>query len=263
MKESPKEKQMHTNHRNRMKNIFVENGFSAFSEIQKLEFLLFFAIPQKDVNPLAHKLLDRFGSISNVLAANFDELVSVDGIGKHTALLLKTYFAISQEKPDTKNMTRFEGSGDAKKFCYNLLKNSKIEEFYVVCLDDCHRVLKYKKLNTGSNSKVKVSISEITRLGFSLNASEIIVAHNHPSGNAKFSDEDITLSHSIACNCLLNELHMIDHVLVTPDAAYSLAESGEMQMVETAAIKHMNISAETIARICSSKTPYVVNNSKK
>lgn len=260
MKEVSKEKQMHSNHRSRMKNIFVDNGFAAFSEVQKLEFLLFFAIPQKDVNPLAHKLLDKFGSLTNVLAASFEELMTVDGVGKHTALMLKTYFAVSQEKPDTKNMTILENSSFAKQFCYNLLKNSKNEEFYVVCLDDRHRILKYKKLNTGSASKVKITIAEITKLGFSMNASEIIVAHNHPSGNAKFSDEDIALTHSIACNCILNELRMIDHILVTPDKAYSLSEQGTMKVIELAAVKHMNVSAETFARICSSKTPYVVSN---
>ncbi len=70
---------LHINHRTRMKETFIEHGFDTFTDIQKLEFILFFAIPQKDVNPIAHKLLNEFGTIDKVLSASYDDLIKIDG----------------------------------------------------------------------------------------------------------------------------------------------------------------------------------------
>lgn len=257
--ENTKEKQIHANHRSRMKNIFIENGLDAFSEIQKLEFLLFFSIPQKDVNPLAHALLDEFGSVSAVLGADIDMLLKVKGVGKQTALLLKTFDAISKEKPQTNAVVRLSSANLAKAYCYSILKKSNVEEFYVICMDDTHKVLKTKKLNAGSASRVNVTISEITKLCFACNATEIIISHNHPSGNDKFSDEDLTLTHNIMCNCLLNDIRLIDHILVTPVATFSMANQGAITSIESAIVKHMNVSPVMKKRISAPHAIYETN----
>ena len=259
MKENTKEKQIHANHRNRMKNIFVENGLDAFSEIQKLEFLLFFSIPQKDVNPLAHTLLDEFGSLQGVLDADFDSLLKISGVGKQTALLLKTFDAVAKEKPAANSTLRLGNTTLAKEYCYNLLKKATIEEFYVICMDETHKVLKTKKINAGSANRVNITISEITKLCFSCNATEIIISHNHPSGNDKFSDDDLTLTHNIMCNCLLNDIRLIDHILVTPTKTFSLANQGVISTIEANVVKHMNVSPTMKQRISAPYAKYLTN----
>lgn len=243
-----------------MKNIFVENKFDAFTEVQKLEFILFFSIPQKDVNPLAHKLLDEFGSLQHVLSASFEDLTKIDGVGKHTALLLKTFDAVSKEKPVTAKTFKLASSDLAKEYCHQLLCRSSIEEFYVVCMDETHKILKVKKLSDGSANKVNVSISEITKLCFACNATEIVICHNHPSGNDQFSDDDVALTHNIMCNCVLNDIRLIDHVLVTPEKAFSLANQGVIDAIEANIVKHMNISPVMRKRISAPSAPYVIDH---
>ena len=262
MKEDTKEKQMHSNHRNRMKNIFVEHGFDSFTEIQKLEFLLFFAIPQKDVNPIAHRLLDEYGSLQRVLAADFQDLVNIKGVGKHTALMLKSYQAVLQENLNSTDEIVLKHSTEMKKYCYNLLKNASVEEFYILCLDERCKLLKVKRLNRGSTTAVNININEITKLCFSQKSSQIVIAHNHPSGNSEFSDNDLTMTNSILCNGLLNEIKLVDHILVTPKGAYSLAEKGIITQLEKNIVSHMNVSADFLLRLSSSKTKYIIDKEK-
>lgn len=82
------EKTVHAGHRARMRERFMKEGLSGFSEHEVLELLLMFAIPQRDVNPLAHRLIDRFGSLSAVLESSPAELTRVDGVGENAAALL-------------------------------------------------------------------------------------------------------------------------------------------------------------------------------
>lgn len=255
--------QIHKNHRNRMKNTFVENGFKAFSEIQKLEFLLFFAIPQKDVNPLAHSLLSEFGSLNKVISASFEDLLKVPGVGKHTALLLKTFKAVSIEQPVASELTKLSSTALAKEYCYNLLKYADVEEFYVICLDDCNKTLKTKKLNEGTANRVHVEISEVTKLIFSHKATKLIVSHNHPSGSTKYSDDDIRITNSIMCSCLLNGVELIDHVLVCPTDAVSFADLGIISTLKDVCLKHLNIPVKPATDPASPFEEYITEEKKE
>lgn len=259
MNEDTKEKQMHSNHRNRMKNIFIENGFDSFSDIQKLEFLLFFAIPQKDVNPIAHRLLDEYGTLQRVFATDFQDLTKIKGVGKHTALLLKTYQSVLQEDFTKNKDIVLLRSAETKDYCFNLLKNAPVEEFYVLCFDETFKLLKVKRLNRGSSTKVNVTIKEITQLCFAQKATQIVITHNHPSGNATFSDDDLYITHTILCNGLLNEIRLIDHILVTPTGAHSLAEKGVINQLEKTAMSRMNVNPDFLLRISSAPVKYIID----
>ena len=92
---SPSE--IHKHHRQRMKHSYLSSGFSSFSDIEKLEFVLYFAMAQKDTNPIAHKLLDEFKSFDKVLEAPIESLMAIDGIGEHSAILLHLFFLLIEE----------------------------------------------------------------------------------------------------------------------------------------------------------------------
>ncbi len=247
-----KNDQIHKNHRNRMKNTFLEHGFTTFTEIQKLEFMLFFAIPQKDVNPLAHALLAEFGSLNKVLSADFENLLKIDGVGTHTALLLKTFKAVAAEVPTLEPLTKISGSLVAKEYCYHLMRHSDVEDFYVICLNDVNKILKTKKINSGTANKVHVEISEITKVIITNKATKVIVAHNHPSGSMEFSDDDMHITNNIMCNCLLNDVELIDHVLVSPTEVMSLAEDGRLDFVKNTCVNSLNLPV----KIPSPSAPY-------
>lgn len=251
--------QIHKSHRNRMKNIFMEHGFSAFSEIQKLEFLLFFSIPQKDVNPIAHSLLNEYGSIAKVLSASPYDLLKIKGVGKHTALLFSTMKEVVNECSSSKcNDTKLSNTSIAKEYCYNLMRHASIEEFYVICLDDNNKIIKTKKLNSGTTNRVNIEISSLTKLAFSQNATKIIIAHNHPSGNLAFSDDDIHLTHSVVCSSLLNDILVVDHILVTNSGSISLAENDIMSAIINAALNKLNIKRNSASYSSSPTKQYKV-----
>lgn len=235
------EKDIHKNHRNRMYNSFLSGGFSSFSEIQKLEYLLFFAIPRKDVNPLAHKLIGEFGSIDKVLAASYEDLLKVDGVGKHTALFLCTINEVRNEIHAGNNTLTLNGSKESCEYCYKLLRHSQVEEFYVICLTASNKIIKTIKLATGSAHKVDVSIREIMKLAFKHQASKIIIAHNHPSGKLVFSDEDLNLTLNIISSCVLNDIMFLDHVLVTATQTMSLVEARYIDAMLNIVCDRLNI----------------------
>lgn len=236
-----KKVQIHKNHRNRMKELFTEHGFDAFTEIQKLEFLLYFAIPQKDTNPLAHKLLDEFGSLNNVLCADYNHLIKVDGIGSHAATLIKMVRAVCLEQELVQDRIKLINSELARKYCYKLLNKANVEEFYLICLDNSNRIIKTIRLGRGSVNKVHIEIRKITDAFFKHNAAKIIVAHNHPSGNLEFSMEDVHFTHSILCSCILNDVELTDHILVTNENAISMFDSRHIEALHNRLLGTLNI----------------------
>lgn len=237
---------IHKDHRARMKEVFIKNGMDGFSEIQKLEFMLFFAIPQKDVNPLAHKLLDEFGTLNKVFEANYYDLIKVPGIGNQTALLItacrEIMYQCANSINDHEDLTL---TGDAREYCYYKLRNRSNEVFMVVCLDDCNRVLGSRQFSDEKSDRVKLDIRKITNFAFMLNASKILIAHNHPSGLLRFSGEDTHMTNNIACNCLLNDIELLDHILVTPTNALSLKDIKIMDGIIVNASNALNISLHT------------------
>lgn len=242
-----------------MKETFLEHEFDSFSDVQKLEFILFFAIPQKDVNPIAHRLLNEFGSLSKVFAASYEDLIKVEGVGSHTAIMLKTYKAISLAKTSLTSVKNLSSVSATMQYCNNLLKDATVEEFYVICLDEQNKVIKHKRMNTGRMSSVHIEIHDIMKFIYSQQATSIIIAHNHPSGNAIFSDEDLMLTHNIMASCLLSEVRLIDHILVAGNTQISMARQGTIAKIQDAVVKRFVISDNMLNKIKSPTIPYIID----
>ena len=216
---------IHKNHRSRMKATFLSHGFDAFSDIEKLEFLLFFAINQKDTNPLAHKLLKEFGSFDKVLEAPIESLQKVEGLGEHSAILINLMLQVASAYGKTKNDQYIPGTISAKTFARNLFKGVSVEEFYVVCLNTANKVLCAKMINKGTSSEVPVDIRDITKIALANQCERILIAHNHPSGVARPSDEDISFTSKILFSCIINNIEVVDHVIVSKSKEFSFEES--------------------------------------
>lgn len=216
---------IHKNHRKRMKQTFLEHGLEAFSDIEKLEFILFYAIPQKDTNPLAHKLLSEFGSFDKVLEASVESLEKVEGIGEHSAILLHLILETSSQYGKSRNVNFIDGTETAKIFCRNLFHGTYVEEFYVICLSSTNKVLATKCINKGTSSEVPVNIRSITNVALKNNCERIILAHNHPNGKARPSDEDIAFTAKILFSCIINNIEVIDHLIAAEDDCFSFEES--------------------------------------
>ena len=209
-----------------MKNQFINNGIEALTDIQKLEMLLFYAIPLKDTNPLAHKLINEFGTLSDVLSAGYNELIKVDGVKENTATLLRFFGSMLNYCSRPVTDETLSSSSKAKKFVTQYFKHVSVEQFYVFCLTKSSVVKKAFLINSGSTSEVNVQIRNITEKALDTNCNRMIIAHNHPAGRAVMSEQDCRFTYSLLCSCILNNIELLDHIIVGTDKTISLYEQG-------------------------------------
>ena len=219
---------IHDGHRERLKNRFLQEGLDHFEELHVLELLLFYAIPRKDTNPIAHGLLDRFGSLVGVLEATVEELETVPGITRHAALLLHLipqtgrYYQIKRSEPGKVLRTIREcGAFLMPYFC-----GRENETVFLLCLDAKCKVLCCKMVGEGSVNSASVPIRRVVEMALNANATSVVLAHNHPSGLAMPSDEDIMTTQRLARAMEAVEIILADHIVVSDGDFVSMVQSG-------------------------------------
>ncbi len=249
---------IHKNHRLRMKATFLKHGFTAFSDVEKLEFILYYAIAQKDTNPIAHNLLKKFDTFDRVLEAPVEALCEVDGMGEHSAILLHMILQVAAEYGKSKNQAFIKGSLSAKQYAINLFKGSFVEEFYVICLNTSNKVLTTKLVNRGTTSEVPVDIRALTNIALANQCERIIICHNHPKGKASPSDEDLTFTSKILFSCIINNIEVIDHIIVAGDNAFSFEESQILPELKRDAVRKIPCSQATREKFGQSSSNYLV-----
>ena len=225
------EKAVHAGHRARMRERFMKEGLSGFSEHEVLELLLMFAIPQRDVNPLAHRLIDRFGSLSAVLESSPAELTRVDGVGENAAALLSLmpqlmgYYQHSAmgRKPVITNLA------EARKYAGALFFGLHEERVYMICVDQSGRVLHPALMHRGTIDQVQIYPREVVETALRYHAHAVLLAHNHPSGVALPSDADVLVTRRIQEALAPLGIRLADHIIVADDDYVSMAESGFLQ----------------------------------
>ena len=219
---------VHDGHRERLKKRLLEQGLNAFDDHNVLELLLFFSMPRKDTNPLAHALIEHFGSLEAVLEAPTDELLKLGGIGENTAALIKLIPEISRRYAINKN--RFDGILNSTEVAGSYLSAryqfERDEVVYVVCLDAKLRVLSCKELFRGDVNSTEVSVRKIAELALAKNASSVIISHNHTSGIALPSREDEITTRRIKTALESMGIALTDHIIVAGDDFVSMADSG-------------------------------------
>ena len=253
---------IHANHRNRVKEKFYENGLNAFAEHEMLELLLFFSIPQADTNPTAHRLINKFGTLKNVLDASVDNLMTINGVGKNTALLIKLIPAIMRQynKASTKDIQSLSNQIAAKQFVEKIFNGVPNEEFYVICLNAKSEVMDMKEMGTGTASRVDVQIRRITDYIIKHNCDRIIIAHNHPQSDATPSNDDISMTQKLFNSCVLNDIDILDHIIYSPTETYSFAEDGLMTKIKNAILEMLkfNIDKDQFRRLSTSIKEYII-----
>ena len=219
---------IHKGHRDRLKQRFLEEGLDNFTDIQVLELLLFYAIPQKDTNPIAHALLDRFGSLSRVLEADVEELKKVPGISDHSATLLalvtelcRYYQVDCSQRMEV--LTTLDACGA---YLVPRFFGRNNETVFLLCLDAKCKVLCCKEVGEGSVNSASISIRKIVETALSANATTVVLAHNHPSGVALPSAEDVQTTRRIAAALSAVEVHLADHIVVAEGDYVSMVQSG-------------------------------------
>ena len=203
-------------HRERLRARFLKSGADAMPDYELLELTLFAALPRRDTKPLAKALLARFGSFAEVLAAPRARLMEVKGVGESVANHLKIVEAAAQRLTKTKVMGRAALSSWSAllDYCTAAMARSQTEEFRVLFLDRKNLLVADEILNRGTVDHAPVYPREIVKRALELNASALILVHNHPSGDPKPSRDDIETTRELkaAANALEIELH--DHLVI-------------------------------------------------
>ena len=219
---------IHKGHRERLKQRFLEEGLDNFTDIQVLELLLFYAIPRSDTNPVAHSLLDHFGSLSQVLEADVVELKKVPGIGDHAATLLALvidlcrYYQVNCAQHN-EILTTLEACGN---YLVPRFFGRTRETVFLLCLDAKCKVLCCKEIGEGSVNSASISVRKVVETALLANATTVVLAHNHPSGIAVPSHEDIQTTRRISAALHAVEIHLADHVVVADGDYVSMVQSG-------------------------------------
>ena len=203
-------------HRGRLKARFLTDGLDNFNEINALELLLFYTIPRCDTNPIAHRLLDRFGSFSGVLDADYNELIEVDGVSEHTATYLKLLPEAARYYQSNKIMQRKELATlyDIGEFFVRKYVGVTKETVYMLLLDNKRCIISVEKVHEGSVSSAAVSVRKMAELALRKRAASVVIAHNHPSGIAVPSPDDILVTKNIRDALATLEIEFIDHFII-------------------------------------------------
>ncbi len=218
----------HEGHRARKKRQFREHGLDAFADHEVLELLLFFAVARQDTNPIAHRLIDRFGSLEAVFSAPPEELEQVEGVGEHAATLLSLLLptirrAYLESQGNGVVLTSTEQLGQY--FCY-LFFGARQEKFYEVCMDAKGKLLRCCKLAEGSIGAVNINMRSVVENALRCHASTVALAHNHPSGVALPSEDDNATT-LVAYDALRTVgIKLVDHIIVADNDYVALSQNG-------------------------------------
>lgn len=221
---------LHKGHRQRLKERFLNEGFDSFSNHNILELLLFYSIPQRDTNELAHELINRFGSLSGVFDAPYEELVQVKGISSHSALLMSMLPQLCQRYLTDKNTeVILDSTEKAGHYLTRFYIGRKNEEVTILCLDGKCGLVGRFVLHEGSINSAEVSTRKVLKAALSSNAVGVILAHNHPGGIALPSAEDISTTKKIQQALASADIPLVDHIIVAGEDFVSMASSGMLK----------------------------------
>lgn len=219
---------MHDGHREKMRLRFLNTGLAGFADHEALELLLYYTIPRQDTNPIAHRLMERYGSLSAVLSAPMEDLQKVEGVGKRGAVLLNLIPQLNQKArlATVGQDTILNSTEKAGRYLLERFAGEKNEVIYQLCLDRKGKLVACKRLGEGGASAADLNVRKMIENAILSSASAVILAHNHPSGIALPSQEDYVTTRRVKTALSAIGVTLIDHIIVADEDFVSLADSG-------------------------------------
>ena len=218
------EAHIHEGHRKRLLDTMINAGMENVSEVQAMEFVLGYVFPRGDVNPLAHRLLQEFGSVANVLDSDINSLKAIKGMGESSAKRLYMIGQLFHYYTFVKmgEKCQFKNYDNICDYFEELLRFRTIENFMIIGLDAMYKVIGRRVLARGSVKNVGIPGIAVSNFVASSKPVHVIFAHNHPTGSAKASDDDIESNKNLLSLLEILGVNFIDHIIVGEDGIFSM-----------------------------------------
>ncbi len=215
-------------HRDRLKKRFLQEGMDHFPDHTILELLLIFGLPGEGANELAHRLIERFGSFSQVFRANYEQLLEVPGMTANAAILFKMMPQVSrryieQLAPPAGLLNSSEKIGE---FLIPKFLGRSEEAVLLLCLDNACRLLRYEWIGEGGLSQAAFDVRRIVETVYQYKALNAVLAHNHPNGLARPSSQDVRITETLASILKPVGIELLDHFIVAGKDYVSMMELG-------------------------------------
>lgn len=213
---------VHEGHRQRVKRRILNN--ESVEPHVLLEALLYYAIPRRDTNLLAHTLINKFGSFAGVLEASYEELLETEGVGEHCAAMIKLLmptidmYIKQKENPKREQIT----PTNINRVVRNLFMSYSNEVLFAVMLDSSFKVISCEKISEGTVDRAPVYSREIIKRTLASGATNVILAHNHPNDVAVFSKADIEVTKLVDNALAFINVRLVDHIVVTQEKCISI-----------------------------------------
>lgn len=220
---------VHDGHRANMRKRYLAQGLEGFAPHEALELLLYYALPRRDTNGIAHALMERYGSLSAVLAAPAEDLQKVEGIGESAALLLTLVAPLYRKAVLADTEVVLSTPERVGRYLLTLFHGKQREYAYELCLDRKGRLLACRELAQGSATSAAVEMRQVVEIAILTSASTVILAHNHPSGVALPSHEDYAFTDRARAALDTVGVTLADHIIVADGDYVSMAASGYLR----------------------------------
>lgn len=213
-------------HRGRLRDRFLQSGLDGFLDYEVVELLLILGTPRKDCKQMAKNVIKEFGGLSSALDASIEELQKIKGIGPYNAFGLKLFQEISERlaKQRMPKKITLNSSNIVANYLQKSIGKKKKENFIMLSMDARNNLIKICNISVGSINASIVHPREVFKEAIQSLAVQIIIAHNHPSGNPEPSPEDIALTRRLGEAAKIFGIELLDHVIVTSDKYFSLKE---------------------------------------
>ena len=224
---SCKKTNIHKGHREKVKQRYYEAGLNSMPDHNILELLLFFGIPQKDTNPIAHELIEKFGSFSGVLEASKADLQSVKGMTENAACLLTLILPVYKRYVNDlhKKKKKFSDAKDIADYLRPLYLDTNNERIYALCLDSEDRMVACRVVSDGDIDSSTLDIRKLASIVLEVKAKKVVLSHNHPNGSLVPSQAD-AISTQYACELMnLLKVQVVDHIIITDKSYFSMKNS--------------------------------------
>ena len=215
------DKNFYAGHRERLREKFLSNRLADY---EKLELLLSYAIPRRDVRPLARGLVKEFGGVYQVLSASVDDLMAFKGVGRNTAIFIKLVQQMMQigYMGQLKESSVFHDEKILHNYCRIILAGKQVEELHMLYLDNNLKLISDDVHTTGTVDSSAVYPREIARRALQLNARSVVMVHNHPTSINSFSQDDVAVTMQVQTVLKNLDINLYDHLLVVNDLVFSM-----------------------------------------